>query len=190
MILNMSHVDLRFEGKTVLSDFNLSLEAGEHIALMGASGSGKTSILRLAAGLIKPTKGRITRGTGRVSMQFQEARLLPDRTAAENVNAVLSDTPKTLDEAREWLWRVGLADAAELYPDELSGGMAQRVALARALAYRGDLLLLDEPFRGLDTALREEIMELVAAEARDRALILVTHDEGEARRLTDRILTL
>ena len=190
MMLDMSHVDLRFDGKTVLSDFNLSLEEGEHIALMGASGSGKTSILRLAAGLIKPTKGKITRGASRISMQFQEARLLPDRTAAENVNVVLSDKRDTLDEAREWLGRVGLADAADLYPDELSGGMAQRVALARVLAYRGDLLLLDEPFRGLDTTTREAIMELVATETRDRAVILVTHDEWEAQQLADRILTL
>ena len=190
MILDISHVDLRFDGKTVLSDFSLSLERGEHIALMGASGSGKTSILRLAAGLIKPTKGKVTRAADRISMQFQEARLLPERTAAENVNAILSDTPKTMEEARAWLARVGLADAADLYADELSGGMAQRVALARALAYKADLLLLDEPFRGLDTATREQIIELVVTEARGKALILVTHDEWEAQRLADRILTL
>lgn len=190
LALNIKHVTLRFGEKTVLSDFSMTLAAGERAVIMGPSGCGKTSILRLAAGLIKPTAGTVTRATGRVAVQFQEPRLLPGRTAAENVNAVLADSTKTMPEARAWLDRVGLGAAADHYPDELSGGMAQRVSLARALAYRGDLLLLDEPFRGLDAALREEMIRLVLTEARTAAILLVTHDPYEAARFSERVITL
>lgn len=189
-LLNFENVTLSFHKSIVLSKFNFSISSGERIAIMGPSGSGKTSLLRLAAGLIKPTHGMVSRQATKIAIQFQEPRLLPTRTAAENVNVVLSDTPKTLEMAREWLARVELADACNLYPDELSGGMAQRVALARALAYGGDLLLLDEPFRGLDDALKERIVHTVSEVAQDRAILLVTHDREEADRLACRVVDL
>ncbi len=188
--LRFDKVSLTFENVPVLTDMDLCIRSGERIALMGPSGCGKTSLLRLAAGLIKPTKGTITRSTDKIAMQFQEPRLLPTRTAAENVNVVLSDKAASMGEARKWLSRVGLSEAAELYPDELSGGMAQRVALARALAYGGDMLLLDEPFRGLDDALKADIMTMVLTQAPHTAILLVTHDTQEAERFAHRILTL
>ena len=114
-------------------------------------------------------------------MQFQEPRLLPWLTAAENINTVLSDKRDTLPEALEFLTMVGLSEAAALYPSELSGGMAQRVALARALAFRGELYLLDEPFRGLDEALRDDMISLVKEKTKDAGLLLVTHDPEVAR---------
>ena len=189
-LLTMENITLLYDDKSVLTDLSLTLSAREHIVLMGESGCGKTSLLRLIAGLIRPTSGKIVRTTDRIAMQFQEPRLLPNRTAAENINVVLSDRRTTLPEARAWLSRVGLADAADLYPDELSGGMAQRVSLARALAYRGDILLLDEPFRGLNAELREQIISLVLAEARHTALILVTHDPYEAERFSKKTIRL
>lgn len=192
--LTFNHIFLSFGDRQVLSDFSLTVPAGAKCVLMGPSGSGKTSILKLAAGLCRPSSGSMTGGAPqvRVSMQFQEPRLLPWRTAAENVNLVLSDSKSTLPEARVWLTRAGLAEAADLYPDQLSGGMQQRVSLCRALAAGGDLLLLDEPFRGLDEDTRAVIMRLVddAVSGRlpgceKRTLLLVTHDPDEAAFFTD-----
>ncbi len=164
-------------GKTpILKDFDFAVKAGETKVIMGPSGSGKTSLLRLTAGLIKPDGGRVIRTTDRIAMQFQEPRLLPWLTALENVNLVMSDTKETLDQARAYLSLVGLEDAARMYPDELSGGMQQRVSLARTLAYEGNIILLDEPFRGLDRELKLRMTDVVKAHNRNAAVLLVTHD--------------
>lgn len=181
-LLTLQNVSLSFGEKQVLHDLTLSLKPGESRVIMGSSGIGKTSLLRLCAGLLKPDSGHIQCHAARISMQFQEPRLLPWLTAAENVNAVLSDKRDTLPEAMEFLSMVGLSEAAALYPSELSGGMAQRVALARALAFRGDLFLMDEPFRGLDEALRDDMISLVIEKTKDAGLLLVTHDPEVARR--------
>ncbi len=192
--LIFEHVSLSFGAREVLRDFSLTVPAGGRCVLMGASGSGKTSILRLASGLIKPTSGRVlgTPPDNLFSMQFQEPRLLPWLTAEENVNLVLSDNKSTLPQARAWLSRVGLADACGLYPAQLSGGMQQRVALCRALAAPHDVLLLDEPFRGLDSGTRAQTMALVAdfvsgslTGCDPKTLLLVTHDAEEASFFTD-----
>ena len=179
-LLTFDKVSLSLGGKQLLESLDLSLKNGEVKVIMGPSGCGKTSLLRLAAGLLKPTAGKILRGSDRISIQFQEPRLLPWLTAAENVNLVLSDKKETLPKALEYLGAVGLTDAAHQYPDVLSGGMAQRVALARALAYGGDLFLLDEPFRGLDQALRDQMISLVRTHTAGKALLLVTHDKEVA----------
>ncbi len=175
-LLRFEKVTLSYEKVPLFKDLDLTLRMGETKVIMGPSGCGKTSLLRLAAGLQKPTSGRILRSTDRISVQFQEPRLLPWLTAAENVNAVLSDKKETLPTALECLAMVGLGDAAHKYPSELSGGMAQRVALARALAFSGDLFLLDEPFRGLDQALRDEMIALVKTRTKGASLFLITHD--------------
>ncbi len=175
-ILIFDKVFLTLGTTPILKDFDMTLGAGETKVIMGPSGLGKTSLLRLAAGLLKPNAGTVTTAAKRISMQFQEPRLLPWLTAAENVNLVLSDSKKTLDKSLEYLSLVELADAARLYPDELSGGMAQRVALARTLAYGGDLILLDEPFRGLDQELKLRMIEVVKKHTQNAALLLVTHD--------------
>ena len=180
-LLTLQNVSLSFGEKQVLHDLTLSLKSGESRVIMGSSGIGKTSLLRLCAGLLKPDSGYIHCHATRISMQFQEPRLLPWLTAAENVNTVLSDKRDTLPEALKFLSLVGLAGASDLYPSELSGGMAQRVALARALAFRGDLFLMDEPFRGLDEALRYDMISLVKEKTKDAGLLLVTHDPEVAR---------
>jgi len=189
-ILTFEKVSLTLGDKEILRDFDLRLSSGDRLVVMGPSGRGKTSLLRLAAGLIKPDSGKILRSSARISVQFQEPRLLPWRTALENVNAVLSDKKETLPEAMKWLSAVKLAEAADKYPAELSGGMAQRVALARALVHDGDLYLLDEPFRGLDTALREEMIRLVKAETQNAAVLLITHDPEVAQQFGGSILEM
>ena len=187
-MLELNNISVRFDGKSVLSGCSLSLGDGERLALMGPSGCGKTTLLRVALSLQPPDTGSISGDPGRTAAVFQEPRLLPWRTAAENVNVVLSDTPETMPEALSMLARVELSDAGEKYPAELSGGMQQRVSIARALAYRPDLLVLDEPFRGLDEELRGRMVSLLSASLPSASLLLVTHSEEEALSLGCRIL--
>lgn len=182
-MLELNEVSLRFGDKQVLDGCTLRIKAGEHIALMGPSGCGKTTLLRIALGLQDPESGTARRTSERAAAVFQEPRLLPWRTAAENVNLVLSDRDETLPEAREWLKRLELSDAGELYPAELSGGMQQRVSIARALAASPSLLVLDEPFKAMDSALRERVIRLTAETAKAAAILLATHSEDEARAL-------
>lgn len=179
-MLELKNVSLSYGDLRVLRDVSLRLDPGERIAVMGPSGCGKTSLLRVIAGLQSPDSGTVKLAARRLSFVFQEPRLLPWRTAAENVNAVLSDRAQTMPQARAWLERLELGEAAEQYPAALSGGMQQRVAIARALAYDAPVLLLDEPFRGLDAALRARVIACIAAETQGRTLVLATHDPADA----------
>jgi len=187
-MLELNNISVRFDGKSVLSGCSLSLGDGERLALMGPSGCGKTTLLRVALSLQPPDTGSVSGDPGRTAAVFQEPRLPPWRTAAENVNVVLSDTPETMPEALSMLERVELSDAVEKYPAELSGGMQQRVSIARALAFRPDLLVLDEPFRGLDDELRGRMISLLNTSLQSVSLLLVTHSEEEAKTLGCRVL--
>ena len=172
-----------YDGRAVLGAVDLTVPDGGHIALMGPSGCGKTTLLRVLAGLQAPDAGTVRVEPGRMACVFQEPRLLPWRTAAENVNAVLSDRAQTMPQALAWLERLELGAACDQYPAALSGGMQQRVAIARALAYDAPVLLLDEPFRGLDAALRARVTALIADAAADKTLVLATHDAAAAAAL-------
>ena len=189
-VLEFSDVSLRYGDHQVLEHFNLCLDKGQTVVVMGASGSGKTSVLRLAAGLTSPTSGKVINAAKQTAVQFQEPRLLPQMTALENVNFVLSGKKDTLDTAQKWLSLVELSDAAHLKPSELSGGMAQRVALARALAHGGDLYLLDEPFRGMDEGLKIRMMDLVKRHTAGASLLLITHDGTVAHAFSDHPLLI
>ncbi len=168
-----SHVRAGYPGKTVFADLNLSLPEERTVALMAPSGFGKTTLLRLMAGLNRPESGSITGTEGkRIAFLFQEDRLLPWLTAAENV-ALVSGAEK----AAHWLAALEIPDGA-LYPREMRGGMQRRVALARCLAFGGDILLLDEPFKGLDEALRERIARTISGQA--ALTVLSIHDPQEA----------
>lgn len=179
-MIEVHDLTVTYDGRDVLHKVTLTVPDGAHIALMGPSGCGKTTLLRVLAGLRAPDGGSVRVSTGRIACVFQEPRLLPWRTAAENVNAVLSDRAQTMPQARAWLERLELGAAAEQYPAALSGGMQQRVAIARALAYDAPALLLDEPFRALDAALRARVITCIAAETQGRTLVLATHDPADA----------
>ena len=186
-MIRFENVSLSYGERTVLRDVALHVPPGGRAVLMGPSGCGKTSLLNLAAGLRTPTAGTVRSAARRPAYAFQEPRLLPRLTAAENVNAVLSDRTETMPQALRWLKAVGLADAADKLPHELSGGMAQRVNLARALALDGDLLLLDEPLRELDGDRKQAILALLAQHAAGRTVLVTTHDADVAHTLADAV---
>jgi len=187
-MIRLQNITVSYGEQTVLNKMDLTVPTGGRIALMGPSGCGKTTLLRLVAGLIKPGGGELRTDTDRIAFLFQEPRLLPGRTAAENVNAVLSDRQKTMPEAMKWLSAVGLSEAAGKYPHELSGGMQQRVSLARALAYNGDIVLLDEPTKGLDGVTKEDMINLLNAHTTGKTILFATHDREEALQLADTVL--
>lgn len=187
-MLKLTNICHSYGDNPVLKDITLNLSSGQRLAIMGPSGSGKTTLLRIVMGLLRPTAGRAENHFSKISAVFQEPRLLPWRTALENVNLVLADDRSTLEQARCQLARLGLAEAADKYPGELSGGMQQRVALARALAMEGDLLILDEPFKAMDEALRQQVIAQVAQTR--AAILLVTHDGEEAAALGCGILRI
>lgn len=180
-----------FGSRVVLNDLDLQVQPGGFIAVLGRSGSGKTTLLRLLAGLAGgTTTGQVRTGT-RSAVVFQDARLLPWRTALQNV--VLGQSGADHEQAgRQAMAEVGLADRTDQWPRQLSGGQQQRVALARALVRDPDLLLLDEPFSALDALTRTDAQELVIDLWRRHrpAVVLVTHDVDEAVLLADRVVVL
>ena len=187
-VLELKNISHRYDSQWVLRNRNLTLKPGQRLAIMGPSGCGKTTLLRIALGLMKPTEGAVKNSFSNLGVVFQEPRLLPWRTALENVNLVLGDSRETREKAGSFLELVGLADARDKLPGELSGGMQQRVALARALALEGDCLILDEPFKAMDEALRLQMIDLVAQTK--AAVLLVTHEEAEAKALGCEIIRL
>ena len=189
-MLKLDNICLSFDGQQVLKDFCLELKAGERIALMGPSGGGKTSLLRIISGLLKPDSGSVHNDFHRLSFMFQEPRLLPWLKAWENVNLLLSDNESTKTQALELLCHFDLCEDGEKYPHELSGGMQQRVALARALAVNADLFLMDEPFKAMDEKLRFDSIERSSRLVGDAAVLLVTHDIEEAEAMGCRIINI
>jgi sulfonate transport system ATP-binding protein len=201
-MLNIAHLAKRYpNGHLALSGLDLEIAAGEIVGIVGGSGCGKSTLLRLIAGLDRPTEGAVSlNGEGVISprpeigLVFQEPRLMPWLTIRENVGFGVRHLPKAERRARvdEALSRVGLADFADHWPRELSGGMAQRVSLVRALVGRPSVLLLDEPFSALDALTRYDLQEhLLELWRYDRpTLALVTHDIEEALFLADRVVVM
>lgn len=172
MRTELCDVAFSFGGKRVFTKLNLTVE-GPVTVVEGPSGEGKTTLLRLLAGLLKPESGSITGAPVKPSVMFQENRLLPWFTARENVAAVTA-SPR---EADRWLELVELSEEAGTRPGELSGGQQRRVALARALAYPSDALLLDEPLKGLDEALIRRLIPKV--KALERPIVVTSHSALE-----------
>lgn len=182
----------RFSNRTILEGVDLDIEEGEFVALLGRSGSGKSTFLKALAGLDHDVEGTGTLDTPEnLSVVFQDARLLPWRTVIQNVTLGLPGNAGQ-HAGRRALAEVGLEGRESAWPNQLSGGEQQRVALARSLVRQPALLLADEPFGALDALTRLKMHDLLRELcARHRpAVLLVTHDVDEAISLADRILVL
>lgn len=195
--VELSGVTKSYGGRPVLKGIDLTIRAGECVAVVGRSGGGKSTLLRLIAGLEPPTSGRLSFDGEAVTglrpearLMFQDARLLPWLRVLENVG--IARGPDWRERAQKVLSEVGLGDRAKEWPRVLSGGQRQRVALARALASQPGFLLLDEPFGALDALTRGEMHQLLDGLRRRRGLgaVLITHDSLEAVALGDRVLAL
>lgn len=181
----------------VLSNIQLDLFAGETLALVGPSGCGKSTLLHIIAGLLTPSEGVIEQNFRSTACMFQEPRLLPWKTAQDNITLGLKalNIPKHArqQQARHIATTLGLTlDDLSKYPHELSGGMQSRIALGRALIIQPDLLLLDEPFSALDIGLKLELYALLRQHITERGtgVLMITHDLMEAVRLADRIVMM
>jgi len=190
-------------GRLALDGIDLEVAAGELVCVVGPSGCGKSTMLDLLAGHTRPARGEVTVGGSQVRgpgpdrvMVFQEHALFPWLSVADNVGFGLKHAGAPADErdraVATWLAKVGLTDAADLHPHQLSGGMRQRAALARAFAMRPEVLLMDEPFSALDAPSRDrlhvELQELWAETG--TTIVFVTHNVREAVALGDRVIVL
>jgi NitT/TauT family transport system ATP-binding protein len=202
-LIAFDHVGVTLGGTPILTDVNLTIDAGDFVCIVGPSGCGKTTLLRMLGGLLEPTSGAV-RYAGKtvagprsdVAVMFQDygRALLPWRTAAGNVSLALEalDVPKAerADRISALLATVGLAGKEEKYPGELSGGMQQRLQIARCLAQQPRVLLMDEPFGALDAmtrqSLQDEVLSIVAATG--ATVFFVTHDLEEAVYLGNRVI--
>ena len=192
--LTVHQLSLRYGQVTVLQDIELTIRQGERVALIGSNGSGKSSLLRVLHGLIKPTSGQLMlTGLQRQAMVFQKPYML--RASAQNNVALglwLAGTPwrRARELALQALGRVGLADMATRSGKTLSGGQQQRLALARAWALQPQVLLLDEPTASLDPHAKREVEALMAEFAQHTTLVFASHNLGQVKRLASRVIYL
>ncbi len=208
-MIKLINVNKSFKERAILRNINLTIDAGETLAIIGGSGSGKSTLLRLMVGLITPTSGEIWIDDQEIShmeeealdkvrlkmgMVFQYSALFDSMTVGENVAFGLREHTKYPEDkiqriVAEKLALVGLPDAASLMPGELSGGMKKRVGLARAIAFEPSIIFYDEPDSGLDPVMTEKIDELILAMQRHLKVtsVVVTHDMESACLVGDRI---
>lgn len=191
------------EGVQAITDINLSLNEGSYVTMVGASGVGKSTLLRIIGGILKPSEGEVEVADDRspansdpIGIVFQRDNLMPWRTVLNNVLLPLEisgvNGSQADREAMELIELVGLTGFENSYPAQLSGGMAQRVAIARALVHKPSLLLLDEPFGSLDALTRERMgQELLRIwHAMPVTVFMVTHSIPEAVLLSDKVLVM
>jgi len=198
-IVSLRNVGKTFERGTVaLNDFNLTVGSGEFVSLLGPSGCGKSTALRIIAGLSAATAGSVEwpGGAGKLGFVFQDPTLMPWASIAVNVRLPLklahADESQSQESVTRALARVGLADFADAYPRELSGGMRMRTSIARALVTDPELLLMDEPFAALDEISRFKLNNdlLNVWQALRRTVIFVTHSVFESVYLSQRIVVM
>ncbi len=182
-MIEVRNISKSFDGRTVLKDVSFRVNKGECTALTGASGSGKTTMLRIIAGLEDADSGEVIYSEKpRMTFVFQENRLLSHKSVLDNILTVAPDRERAL----YFLGRCGLGDDTDKKASELSGGMKRRLAIARALAYGGDLYFLDEPLRELDGETLKSVASLIKEEISGKTAVLITHDSYSLELLCDR----
>lgn len=199
MIIKIENVYKKYNGtENILKGVNLNIEKGEVISVIGASGGGKSTLLRCIIGLEKIDSGRITTPElKKMGMVFQSFNLFPHKTAVQNImeSLVVVDKMKK-EEAKEialkLLDRVGLKERADFYPKALSGGQKQRVAIARAMAKNPDVLLFDEPTSALDPHMVQEVLNVIQylKESSDMTMVIVSHEIDFVKKISDRIVVM
>ncbi len=195
--LRIEGLTLRFGARTIFENLDLTLNGGEFVVLLGTSGVGKSSLLKIVAGLQLPTAGRVAASDGlpllhRIAYMGQQDLLYPWLNVVQNVmlGSRLRGERGDADRALHLLGRVGLGDRAGALPAELSGGMRQRAAIARTLYEDRPIVLMDEPFSALDTFTRARVQDLAAELLQGRTALLITHDPLEACRLGHHLVVL
>lgn len=192
-MVRFDDVSLCYCSLPVIEQLSFEVKRQDVIGILGPSGVGKSTLLKLIAGIEQPTGGRIFNNSMRIGYVFQEPRILPWKTAIENIMLPLLALKMNKKEAKErshyYLNKMGLRDFSDYYPSQLSGGMVQRISLARAFAIEPDLLLLDEPFSGLDVRLQELMLTMLEGMLTERPItaLHVSHSHGEVVRLANRI---
>lgn len=182
MNLRVKNLTKRFEDKLLFENLSLDFDSKGLYLITGESGIGKTTLLRILAGLDKEYEGEVTTGVGYVSFAFQEYRLFPGLTALENLIFAISDRKDeaVINKSKQMLSSLGFTDGdMSLYPGELSGGMKQRVSLARAFIFDVPVLLLDEPTKELDPENADRVRAVILKEAERRLVIMVSHMDGD-----------
>lgn len=186
-MIEIKNLKKSYGDKVVYDGLNLNINDGKITAILGASGVGKTTLLNILSGFIPPTEGEVRGINGKKSFIFQEDRLIKNLTVYENLKLVLKDIAFEED-----LGKIGLKDAKNLYPKDLSAGMKRRVAVLRALLYPSDILFMDEPFINLDIGLKYSLINTVKdMQKKDgKTIITVTHDISEAVNIADYIIVI
>ena len=204
--LSLQNISLDLDNKEILKGLNLQVDKGEFIAITGSSGAGKTSLLRIICGLESPKEGEIlldnmiifNKGISvptekrNIGLVIQEKVLFPHLTARKNIEFGLSKNSSNESHVDEILHHLNITKLADKFPHELSGGESQRVALARSIVMKPKLLLLDEPFTGLDTELKSNIYPEIQSILKNNMItsLMVTHDLNEVKALSDKCFNL
>lgn len=185
----VNSVSKSFGEKAVIADFSYTFEKGKITVIEGASGCGKTTLLKIIAGLLKAEKGSVDGIPKRIAFVFQEDRLCEEFSAIGNIRLVCGKE-KEKEEILSHLKELSLSGEENKPVKELSGGMKRRVAIARAICFDADLIILDEPFKGLDGALKKNVMDYVLKHTSGKTVICVTHDQSEAEYLNAKVLKI
>jgi NitT/TauT family transport system ATP-binding protein len=192
-MIKINRLKKNYENKRIFNDFTMNIEPCEITCILGPSGVGKTTLFNVISGLTDYEEGEIT-GIDKknISYLFQEPRLMPWLTVYENIDIILKNIfgeKKRKEVINSYLDLVGLKDYADSRPEELSGGMKQRLAIARTFAYPSTLLLMDEPFKGLDIKIKNNLINafLTLWERDSRTVLFITHDIDEALKISDQI---
>ena len=194
MNIELNNVTKKYNNKVIFNSLSYTFKENEITCIMGASGIGKTTLVRMITGLTT-YEGNITK-VDKISYIFQEDRLIPSLTIYQNLEYVIKGIYKDKEKRKEiifnMLTKMELDEYAHYYPNELSGGMAQRVSIARAFIYPSDLLIMDEPFKQMDTELKDKIINefLLLFKENKRTVIYITHNLEEAKKITKNIYVI